>query len=177
MENRILQNKLLFYHHLLHLDEDTLAYQVANIQQKFGYPGLMSECVKIADELNLPDIRNCEYSKLQWKRLVKQKIHQKNKDDFLNSIKGSYKKLEHESFSDDKFELKSYFKELGMHDARLFFRSRCKMLKSVKMNFKNHPPYLKDQWRCSGCSMVDSQEHLLWYPGYASIRVFEYFTL
>ena len=170
MENRILQNKLLFYHHLLNLGEDALAHQVAIIQQKYGYPGLISECVKIADKLNLPDITNGQYSKLQWKRLVKEKIQQKNKDDFLNSIKGSYKKLDFKSLSEEKFEIKSYFKELGMHDARLYFRSRCKMLKSVKMNFKNHPPYLKDQWKCSGCSMVDSQEHLLWCPGYATIR-------
>ena len=101
---------------------------------------------------------------------MKEKIKQKNKDDILNSVKGRYKKLDYKSFSEEKFELKSYFKDTGMYDARLYFQSRCKMLKSVKMNFKNHPPYLKDQWKCSGCSMVDSQEHLLWCPGYVTIR-------
>ena len=41
MENRIIVSKLLFYHHLLNLDEDSLASQVASIQMKHGYPGLM----------------------------------------------------------------------------------------------------------------------------------------
>lgn len=106
-----MQNKWLFYHHLHNLGEDTLTHQVAIIQEKCGYPGLIKDCVKIADKLDLPDITNGGYSKLQWKRLVKEKMQQKNKDDFLNSIKGSYKKLDFKSLSREKFEIKSYFKE------------------------------------------------------------------
>ena len=74
MENRIIVSKLLFYHHLLNLDEDSLASQVDSIQMKHGYPGLMSECGRLVTELSLPNIGKGCLSKLQWKKLVKERI-------------------------------------------------------------------------------------------------------
>ena len=44
------------------------------------------------------------------------------------------------------------------------------MMKTVKMNFKNNSQFIKDNWSCSGCSRLDSQEHLLYSGGYANLR-------
>jgi hypothetical protein len=144
MENRIIVSKLLFYHHLLNLDEDSLASQVASIQMKHGYPGLMSECGRLVTELGLPNIRNVCLSKLKWRKLVKEL---KNKDHILQAIRaGQYKKLNIEELCGETFETKPYLKELSMSDARLFFQSWAKMLRTIKVNFKNHPQYLKEVW-------------------------------
>ena len=100
------------------------------------------------------------------------KIAEKNKDDILSRVtKGGYKKLDKDKMSEDKFSIKPYLSELSMQDARMYFQSQCKMISKVKMNFKNNPSYLKEQWKCPGCSKIDSQEHLLWCPSYAHLRV------
>ena len=69
MMNRIILKKLTFYHHLLHLDENSLAKQIYEIQEKLSYPGLVKECKIIIHALRLPDARIM--SKKQWKSRVK----------------------------------------------------------------------------------------------------------
>ena len=172
MNNRIIMKKLLLYHHLVSLGEDTLAKQIANIQSRMGYPGLINECEKFVLVLRLPDIRRTSLSKQQWKTTVKRRIFLKNKEDLLESIVSKdYKKLDARKLSAEKFELKPYIKSNNLHDSRLIFQSRCKMMKTVKMNFKSNPKFIQEQWRCSGCLLLDSQEHLLSCAGYAHLRV------
>jgi hypothetical protein len=72
--------------------------------------------------------------------------------------------------SEEKFEMKEYIKTNKIQDSRTLFQAKSKMMRSVKMNYKNHPEYLKTNWSCSGCSLVDSQEHLLWCDSYAHLR-------
>jgi hypothetical protein len=70
--------KSKLYHHLINLDRDTLAKQIASIQSELGYPGLITECEGLVDKLKLPDIRTTSLSKLQWKKIVKKSIVEKN---------------------------------------------------------------------------------------------------
>ena len=65
MENIILKSKVMLYHHLINLDRDTLAKQIASIQSELGYPGLITECEGLVDKLKLPDIRKTSLNKLQ----------------------------------------------------------------------------------------------------------------
>ena len=51
MINRIILKKLTFYHHLLHLDDNSLAKQIFNIEEKLSYPGLVKECRELMQEL------------------------------------------------------------------------------------------------------------------------------
>ena len=46
-------------------------------------------------------------SKVHWKRLIKEKIKNKNKNDLLERIK-NYKKIEYDIVSNEEFELKPY---------------------------------------------------------------------
>ena len=48
------------------------------IQSELGYPGLITECEGLVDKLKLPDIRTTSLSKLQWKKIVKKSIVEKN---------------------------------------------------------------------------------------------------
>ena len=169
MKNRILRKKLLFNHHLFNLGPDTLAFQIAEVQSKLGYPGLVSECEVIRKELGLPDVKTSKMSKMQWKRTVKEAIENRNRDDLLSSMT-SYKKLDHRKLALEKYETKSYLLNNRMEDARLIFQANSKMMKTVKMNFKSNPKFIQEQWKCSACSRMDSQEHLLWCSGYTPLR-------
>ena len=51
MINRIILKMLTFYHHLLHLDDNSLAKQIFNIEEKLSYPGLVKECRELMQEL------------------------------------------------------------------------------------------------------------------------------
>ena len=55
MKFRVAQKNLLFYYHLIHLPESSLAHEIAVIQTTLSYPGLMLECQEMIEEYNLPD--------------------------------------------------------------------------------------------------------------------------
>ena len=69
---------------------------------------------------------------------------EKNKDDILENVK-KYKKLSYNSLSKEKFETKSYLKEMSTLDARLKFSLRSRMTKTVQTNFKGDPIFTKKQ--------------------------------
>ena len=71
---------------------------------------------------------------------------------------------------EEKFERKSYLGTLRMDQARTKFKIKTKMLKNVKLNFKNDQQNVKKLWKCSECENRDSQEHILWCEGYEKLR-------
>ena len=78
--------------------------------------------------------------------------------------------MDYRELAEEKFEPKDYIRNSRLQDSRLLFQARCKMIKSVKMNFKNNPKFIQEHWSCPGCALVDSQEHLLWCSAYAHLR-------
>ena len=169
MEHRIAKKKLLFYHHLVSLPEDTLASEVARMQSTLSYPGLISECEVLLMNYELPPVSST--SKLSWKKLVNQKICEKNRYDLLEKIRPpAYKKLDFETLSAEKFERKEYLDKLNLADARLRFSLRAKMTKTVQMNFKNDRKYKQNQWKCQDCQIPDTQDHIVRCPAYQSLR-------
>ena len=170
MGNKIIKKKLLFYHHLIHLPEESLAWEVAQIQSKLALPGLISECAALVCDMELPEPISC--SKLQWKKAVNEKIRKKNRKDILDNIESkNYKKLDLEELQTEEFERKPYLTELNMQAARTKFALRTRMTKTVKLNYKNDPVNKKSLWKCNDCSSIDSQEHILWCPAYGHLRM------
>ena len=167
MENRILKRKLTFVHHLANLPEDSLAWQVATLQVKFSLPGLMTEMKEVLSEMEMPDMRKT--SKSIWKNIVNKKMTEKNKTDLVKQSE-RYKKINTDEMKTENFERKSYLTSLRMDQARTKFKIKTKMLKNVKMNFKNDPKNVKKLWQCSECEHIDSQEHILWCEGYKTLR-------
>ena len=117
MRNRININKVMFYHHLMSLDESAVASRVAIVADMAGYPGLMREYQSLCSELDLPS--PAKTSKLTWKQLVKKAIFEKNKKELLDQVESKYKKLEYEKLKEEKFEMKEYVKSMRMNDGRL----------------------------------------------------------
>lgn len=170
MTNRIIKKKLIFYHHLTHLSEDSLAWQVGQIQLKLDLPGLLQECKEMERELSLPDSLKC--TKNQWKNIVNKKVREKNKNDLIEMIRiKEYKKLDANLLKNENFEAKSYMKNLSIQNARTKFAIRTKMVRTVKLNYKNDPSNKRTMWECNDCYSIDSQEHILWCPAYQEFRV------
>ena len=170
MEHRIAKKKLIFYHHLVNLPVDTLAYEVASLQATLSYPGLVSECEELRTHYNLPPVTST--NKWGWKKLVNNKTKERNRLDLLDKIKPpSYKKLDYEALAAENFETKDYLVKLNLTDARLRFALRTKMTKTVQMNFKGEKKYINNQWKCLDCQIPDTQDHIVRCPTYQHLRI------
>ena len=73
------EEKVDFFHQLLNLDEDSLTYRIAHIQEQCSYPGLMLECREALKKLGLFHCDPLNYSKMAWKKLVTKTIERENK--------------------------------------------------------------------------------------------------
>ena len=137
MRNRVNLRKMMFFHHLMSLEEDAVASRVARVADRSGYPGLMQEYKSLCAELNLPS--PVKTSKLTWKRLVKKAITDANKSELLRQIEHKYAKLDFDTLKEETFELKGYVKSLNMYDGRMKFQIRSKMVKNIAFNYSSDP--------------------------------------
>ena len=73
MKERIHQKKLNFLHHLKSLESESLAAEIYEVQAKYNFPGLVSECRKLIALYALPNIidEQIAVSQQTWKKLVK----------------------------------------------------------------------------------------------------------
>ena len=79
MEIQIVKRKLTFLHHLISLDDSSLAKEEKKqVQECSKLPGLVKECKTMTNRLNLPDIFEKKvftgHFKISWKRLVNSAI-------------------------------------------------------------------------------------------------------
>ena len=78
--------------------------------------------------------------------MVHKKLLIKNKDDIIKaSVR--YKKIDTKEMSDEMFERKPYLTDLRMDKVRIKFKLKTKMMKNVKLNFKNDPKSVKSLWK------------------------------
>ena len=124
-----MERKLNYFNEHIHLPEDTLAKQILNIQIKNGIPGLFKECMEMIRDLKLPDVTEQKITKISWKWLVKKAILEKNENELRKDLEGSKKAKE---FRNEPFEIKSYFTELNLIEARVIFKQRFKMMRYIK---------------------------------------------
>ena len=176
MEFRILQKKLIFLHHLSHLPVSALAKEVFDIQTAQGLPGIWDDCKEFLARYEIHDI--VQLSKLQFKRLVKEKIKEMSRTKLIElARKKQYKKVDLADLAINDFDLKPYFRNLSIPDSKLKFKITCHMVPGVKMNFQSDKGYAKKLWVCEACKspgklgLLDSQEHLLVCSAYERFRV------
>ena len=78
LEMEITKRKLLILHHVINMDENSLAREILDVQKSKHLPGLVPECKSLLKSLNLPDILDTKVaaglSKVAWKKLVKTAI-------------------------------------------------------------------------------------------------------
>ena len=96
-----------------------------------------------------------------WKKFVKTEVIKKCEKELKNEIK-ELEKL---------WELKEYFKNMNLDDARTKFKLRTQML-DVKFNYKHMPQNEKSLWKCDSCqTSIESQSHIMWCPSYSELRI------
>ena len=166
-ENLIIYKKLLFNHHLNQLSDDCLAKEILVIQKENELPGLAKECTEYMSELGI-DSDPSDNTKTQWKKICKNRIHEKNRTELLTRI-SSYKKLDYSRICEEQYGLHPYLSSMNLSFARTFFASRSHMLRTVQMNFKRKTTFAANLYKCT-CMEDDYQEHLISCPSYAHLR-------
>ena len=151
---------------MLSLDDVTLAKEIMNIQIEEELPGLASECSSYLHELEIQS-DPLIFTKSQWNKKINLQIHKKNRIQLLNRIQ-SYSKLEYSKFVNEEYGLKGYIKNMKICDARTYFAMRCRMLRTVQINFKHKPEYIATQHKCI-CGEDDHQVHLTSCMSYAHL--------
>ena len=74
------------------------------------------------------------FSKWQWRRIVKNYVPRKNRNDILLKAE-RYKKINVEEYQSEQFERKSYFFEMNLDSVRDRFRIANQMVETVRKNF------------------------------------------
>ena len=114
--NRIIQKKLMFTFHVVHLGKETLAYEVMETQRTFEFPSLWQEVIGYLQELEISVEELEESSKYEFKKRVKEAIKKKNEKDLLQWME-PYRKLDAKELSKEEFTTKDYFSELSLSKA------------------------------------------------------------
>ena len=169
MKWRIIQQKLIFLNHIHHLDPQSLAYQVQQVQERDNLPGLTKECKSFMLDLGLPNCLVEEFPQVKWKKLVKKVILETNESEIREAMK-SKKKLKDRKISQDNYGMKTYVSKLSIHETRNIFKHRSSMTQNVKLNYKGVKRYEQQGWKCDACDNLDSEDHLLWCVGYTDLR-------
>ena len=164
-----MSRKLNFFHHLVNLPSEILAFQIVRLQVRHGLPGLAKECMAMIEDFKLPDISKVKITPNRWKTLVKKAVTKANEDELKASVSG-LKKLQ--GIKDDKCQLKPYFSNLSLYDARVIFSHRTMMMKEVKANYKSDTNNTRSLWKCESCkTCVDTNKHVLWCSAYSQLRL------
>ena len=173
-EDIIAMKKLNLIHHIASLEENSLAKEIFSVQNEMNWPGLVTECKELIENLNLPnitqqDVRD-QWSKQRWKAITKKTIKAKCESELKDEMK-DYSKLRDGPMMHEKFEMQDYVKQMKIEDARVNFSLKSKMYKA-KFNYKNDPKYSADLWRCSSCMSghIETQSHILYCDAYADLR-------
>ena len=115
MEERVHKKKLNFLFHLKSIESESLAGEMINLQIKYGFPGLVTECRELIKMYKLPDIieEDKHLSKLQWKILVRKAIHKKSEENVKQVFK-HYSKLKNKDLENEELSIKSYVKNMKL---------------------------------------------------------------
>ena len=153
MKQRIWLQKLLLAKKILS-QRESLAGQVYREQLKMGWGGLAKEVENICKAIGVENVNESVVGKQELKTAVEWHSYKEMKEDMEKSKKLAGVKNE------DFRKPQEYMKEKSVENARQAFRVRSKMIKSVKMNFKNM--HKNEDLRCEKCSEEEeTQEHVL----------------
>ena len=155
MENRVLKSKMLFLHHLVELDDESLAKQIFTKQKEKNLIGPARELREISNQLKLPNIfdQKFQISRKQWNQKVKKAIEDKEKDEVIKKLH-KCSKLKGDSILDETFGKKKYLESMSLVESREMFRIRSKTTKT-KMNMKSNEKFSRELWKCEDCHNKD----------------------
>ena len=172
--NQILYNQIMFTFHVACQSSDSLAKNVFDRQIAGNLKdSVIIACLETLENWNITEIH--QYSKWQFKQMIRKRISVKNREDLFSWAR-DYKKIKLETY-DQNLKIKDYVKELSLAKARLIFRRNCGFLSTIRMNFKQNKKYKKEKYRCPDCTKlnptqthIDDQDSLISCEGNKDLR-------
>ena len=156
----IIIRRLIFYHSILHEDQNSLIYNFLQSQTKCPVKGdWILDVQKNLSELGITESEDQirTMSKFRFQAKVRKAVRHKALYDLLK-LKNTHSKVKHINYSE--LEMQVYLKSelMSNHEAKFLFHSRSRML-PVKSNYGNS---FTDNF-CPLCkkNLEDTQTHLL----------------
>ena len=161
MNKRIWQLKLLTARNIMK-NKESLAYEIYREQVEMSWPGLAKEVGEICQKVGLDNINDKESSKEEIKEAVFYRNYLDMKEDMER-----YKKLDDIKSEDFRYA-QPYMESKSIDQARMAYRIRCKMVKTIKENFRSSYSDIA----CDNCQdgSLDSQSHAVMCPGWEEQR-------
>ena len=146
--NRILIRRLSFLHHVATLPLRTLARDTYETMSRHQLPGLATQLTPVMQELGLSNMQ--AHSKNSWKRIVKKKIIERQKEQLLQQAE-TYKKISAEQLNKDEFGVQEYFSTLTVPQARLRLKLAGGMCPRVATLYPSDRRYQSINFQCLAC--------------------------
>ena len=126
MKHRIWIEKVMMIVHIRGLNESALARQIWKEQREQNWPGLSKEVSQICEELGIPDVNESAMvdNKKSVRRMVKSACRSKNDIELKEKMDDLIKC---DNMKGEDCDLKSYFKDLNLNDARNMFAINSNM--------------------------------------------------
>ena len=70
----------------------------------------------------------------------------------------SYKKLDYNKLSLEKFEMKEYFRSMNIQQSRLYFKIQSLVTPTVRAHFKSDKKFRSEKWICIDCRTLKSNK-------------------
>ena len=145
------------------MKQKCLANSIYQQQLRRSWPGLSKEVEDICKTIGVANINEVEVPKDELEDAVFFHNYKEMKEDINKCEK--LEDVQHE----DMRELPDYMMEKSVEKVRMAFRIRTKMVKNVKMNFKNSH---RDNLICEKCELGENETqcHALTCPGWEEHR-------
>ena len=99
-------------------------------------------------------------SKNHFRNIIKDILYEKNRAELLKWTE-KYKKVDHETCSKEKFEVKSYFKTMSIARSRLYFKVLNYITPTIRENFKSDKKFREVKFICSDCMEEEGSDSKL----------------
>ena len=131
-------------------------------QKEHNWPGLVLETKKICQDLKIEDCNETKMSKVDYRLLVVQACHAKNKERILLAASNS----KCSRIKEETYGKKSYIGTQNIKNCRSWFRTRFGLI-FFAGNYSHSKQYSKTNWMCR-CGLEREEEgHIINRPGVA----------
>jgi hypothetical protein len=155
MKIRVWIEKILLILSIRNLEEDTIANLVYKEQRENNWPGLALETTKICHVLKIEDCNTTYLGKNEYKKILLEACHRKNKEDLQVLARGKCERIKWE-----KYEKKKYISNKTIHSVRMQFRTRFG-LQRFGGNYSMDKSFAKTNWMCKCLESREVENHLI----------------
>ena len=155
MKIRVWIEKILLVLSIRNLEEDTIASLVYKEQRENNWPGLALETRKICTVLNIEDCNITCLGKQDYKKILMEACHMKNKENLQVLARGKCERIQWE-----EYKKKPYIGNKTIQSVRVQFRSRFG-LQRFAGNYSKDKSFARSNWMCKCLESKESENHLM----------------